>query len=92
MLLVVAPGLSLQLSCCQVLLVSPRLVVEGIEESLCLQFLEQLRVLQDGDLAVWVRLGQAIRHKARLHCFGAPQPVCGSGQRPPAESICIITS
>ena len=80
MLLVVAPGLSLQLSCCQVLLVSSRLVVEGIEEGLCLQLFEQLRVLQYGDLAVWVRLGQAIGHKAGLQCFGAPQPVRGGGQ------------
>lgn len=79
-LLVVAPGLALELPSSQILLVRPRLVVEGVEKGLRLQLLEQLRVLQDGNLAVWIGLGQAIGYQSGLHCFCTPQPVCGGRQ------------
>lgn len=50
MLLVVAPGLPLQLAGCQVLLQAARLVVEGEEQGLTVQLLKQGRVVQDGQL------------------------------------------
>lgn len=64
MLLVISPRLALELASRQVLLVSSRLVVEGVEQGFCLQLLKELRIFQDGNLGIRIRVRHAIGHKA----------------------------
>ena len=54
MLLVVAPGLPFQLPGSQILLMGARHVVEGKEERLCVQLLEEGRVVQNRQLDLGV--------------------------------------
>ena len=77
MLLVVPPGLPLELPSSQPLLVGPRLVVEGEEQRFRVKLLKQSRVVQDGHLGGGVAGGHAAGGQAHAHRVGLPGRVDG---------------
>ncbi len=84
-LLVVAPGLAFELACSQVLLVGPRLVVEGEEERLGVQALEEGRVLHHGRLIGGVGGRDAARERPQPRRHRLPLAVRQLRLAPPTQ-------